>query len=151
MKMIAVRLQAVFEPVEDIYRDIFGRRVMDLKCLMIIEVAVVEIVKDAVHGFLDRSEIDSHTQGIQLFGPNRHFDIPVVAVGLFTVSRVIPEMMARGKVGFYENIKHAVSPYQLLSGADISVSVVVADYIAILPLDDICREPLQLHWRFITI
>ena len=87
----------------------FGRRVDLVKSRVFVEVMVIEFVNHGVDRRFQLFEINAHTQVIEPGGPNRHLDLPVVAVRIFAVSGVGSEMMATGKVCFYKNI-HSNSP-----------------------------------------
>jgi len=65
---------------------------------------MIEIVDDLADLLFQHLEIDTHAQVIELLGPHRHPDLPVVTVGLFTVAGVVTQVMPPGKMGFDEDI-----------------------------------------------
>ncbi len=73
---------------------------------MFIEIAVIELVDDFVHLFFENFEVYTHSQFVQLRGPDGDLHLPVVAVRLFTVTWIFTQMMGTGEMGFDEDIKH---------------------------------------------
>jgi hypothetical protein len=88
--------------------DMLRRWVLIEKGRMLIEVAVIEFINHDVDLLFEDLEIDPHPQLIELCGPDRDLDLPVVTVRFFTISRVLTQMMGAGKMGLDENIKHGM-------------------------------------------
>lgn len=109
MQVIAIRVQRIFQGVEDINSDILGRGITIDKCRVPVEVPVVQIVNYGVNLFFQGLEIDPHAQVVELGCPDRYPDLPVVAVGVFAVAGIITQVMTAGKMGLYKNI-HKKTP-----------------------------------------
>jgi hypothetical protein len=104
MQTIAICLKRFFQAVEKEHGYMFGRWVDCLEGLMLIEIAVVQLIDHGVDDFFQLFEIDPHTEMIELTRPDSHFDLPIVAVGIFAIPRIGTEVVSPGKMGCYIDI-----------------------------------------------
>jgi len=80
--------------VEDVDGNIFRGWVDCLEISMLVEIVVVEAVKDLINSLFCRPEIDTHAEAVQSGCLDGYLDFPVVAMGPFTVAGIISQMMS---------------------------------------------------------
>ena len=70
---------------------------------------MIQCIDHFSHVFFQYFEIYSHAEFIKLSSFDCNLDFPIVAMGLFTISGIVPQMMGACKMGLNENIEHIVS------------------------------------------
>lgn len=82
-----------------------------------VEIAMVQLINHGVDRLFQHLEVDAHAQWVQFVGAYRDFDMPVMAVGIFTVAGIGAQVMAAGKMGFDEDVHGAPDLNNKISAA----------------------------------
>lgn len=104
VQAIAFALQHGMQGFEEKHGDMFRGGINCGKGRVQIEIAMVQFVDHGVDRLFQHLEVDPHAQMVQRVGPHRDLDMPVVAVGIFTVAGIGAQMMAAGKMRFDEDV-----------------------------------------------
>jgi hypothetical protein len=75
--------------VEDVDSNIFRGWIDGLESNMLVEIVVIEAVKDLFESLFEGPEINAHAEIVQTSCLNRNLNFPVVPMGPFAVARII--------------------------------------------------------------
>lgn len=112
VKRVAFMFKRLIQVIENEHGNMLRRRVQLSKLLHLVEISMVKSVHNLLDLPLQHLEIDSHADIVKLCSSYGYLHLPVMAMGQFTISRIVTQMMGTGKVGLYKYIEHAFSLIQ---------------------------------------
>jgi hypothetical protein len=86
---VAVCRKIILKIVKDVNSDIFRGWIDRLKIGVLVKIVMIEGIKYLFYCILNCPEINSHAEVIKFSSLDGNLDFPVVAMGPFTVPRVI--------------------------------------------------------------